>query len=52
MLNVKKICLKVLFNDHNSRGAFNFVTTCAAALCASWNQWIGLIGNPTHTLLQ
>ena len=27
----------VLFNVHNTRGAFNFVTIRAAALYASWS---------------
>ena len=29
-----------------------FVTTRAAALCASWRLWMDSIGNTTHTLLQ
>ena len=30
----------------------DFVITRAAALNASWSQWMDFIGNPTHTLLQ
>ena len=28
----------------------DFVTTRAAALCASWSPWMDFIGNPKHSL--